>query len=110
MKTVTKHIRDHLNSKVPFPVKTLPKYPHLFRTRKFKALLEWFTLMFNRNVVGGIRYAEPSDYPYAEDAIKRIKTYLVTGNTELLVDASNLCFLEKEFSSRTGKHFTSIDR
>lgn len=55
-------------------------------------------LMRNRLVLGAIRYGHMHDmsrrYKNVQSAIKRLETYLQTGNQEHLVDAANLCLME----------------
>jgi len=74
-------------------------------------------LMRNRLVMGALRYSrllgsnEPNrtGLKWVESAIKRLNNYMISGNTENLVDAANLCLLEFEKGIHYKKHFLSID-
>jgi len=65
--------------------------------------------------MGSFRYQtfatkrESYNYDTASEAINRVKRYQLDGNTEHLVDASNMCLLEFEFGHHPDKHFNSID-
>ena len=85
-----------------------------------RRLSEWSLLfeklMRNRFLMASFRYETFEDkakasttYDYAEEGLKRMKRYLVTHNTEDLVDCANYCLLEFEFGRHPDKHFSSED-
>ena len=70
-------------------------------------------LMKNRRIMGAYRYGLHTvikkQYDCIGSAIKRLQKYQITGNTEYLVDAANLCSVEFEEGQHPNKHFSSID-
>ena len=70
-------------------------------------------LMRNRLIIGAFRYGrahtEKPKYDRISSAIKRLKKYTESGNTEYLVDVANLCLLEFEEGTHFKKHFAAID-
>ena len=79
---------------------------------------EWDTrfeqLMRNRMVMGALRYGRlgapgKPQYDRLASIEKRLRIYRETGNTELLVDAANLCLIEFAEGSHPQKHFRALD-
>ncbi len=71
-------------------------------------------MMRNRLIMGAIRYETFAEkkyqkYAYAEEGIKKIAAYLITGNMEFLVDAGNYCLLEFKFGQRNNRHLQIMD-
>lgn len=87
----------------------------------FKALqgTEWVPefekLMRNRLIMGAYRYELMAckrisfEYDLATEAKARIDRFIESGNIEHLVDASNMCMIEFEFSNHPNKHYESVD-
>ncbi len=76
---------------------------------------EFEQCMRNRLIMGAFRYElfnikrQGLKYDLAPEAIRRIKLFIETGNTEHLVDAANMCLIEFEFSNHPNKHFYRVD-
>lgn len=97
MKTVTELLREHALSNVGVfdrkPVPPLeelmvtewsPQFERLCRDRLLMGAFRYGTFAQNRGRKAG----------RVESAIRRLQTFLKTGNAECLVDASNLCQVE----------------
>lgn len=69
--------------------------------------------MFNRLIMGRLRYGPKSPtapaYDYAKSIAGKIRLYLETGNTEYLVDIGNYAMLEFRFGAHPNKHFSATD-
>lgn len=102
-RTVTEAIRENLLRNVDL----IPQ-PTLEELRESEWSDEFEQLMRNRLIMGAFRYGVMSrpcvDDEFALYAIKRIKKYIKTGNTEFLVDAANLCLMEFERGMHPNKH------
>lgn len=70
-------------------------------------------LRLNRMILGFFRYGfitgNTKRYDNIGSAIKRLKKYQETGNSEFLVDAANLCMIEFTQENHENFHFESID-
>lgn len=71
-------------------------------------------LMRTRIALGYYRHGDckyPKDSEFLIEYIEnKLKLYISTSNTELLVDIANLSLLEFKYGNKQGKHFKSIDR
>lgn len=69
--------------------------------------------MFNRLIMGRLRYGPKSPnapaYDYAKSIAGKIRLYMETGNTEYLVDIGNYAMLEFRFGAHPNKHFSATD-
>lgn len=112
MLTVTEHIRKHLlDTAGVYERKVLPDLEDL-RVSEWSP--EFEGLMRNRMIMGAFRYGLLGDskkpkYDRVSSAIKRLKEYQKSGNTESLVDAANICLLEFSEGNHPLKHFNSVD-
>lgn len=74
---------------------------------------EFEQLMKNRLQQGAFRYGafntDKPQYDRISSIISRLKKYSKSGNTELLVDAANLCLTEFVEGNHPKKHFKAID-
>jgi len=79
---------------------------------------EFEQLMRNRLKQGSFRYGkikhhgslnDKAEYDRIDSAIVRLQKYIDTGNTEYLVDVSNMMLLEYIEGKHPLKHFASID-
>lgn len=71
-------------------------------------------LMRNRLIMGALRYgvlgaANKPQYDRVGSMERRLRQYVATGNTELLVDVANLCLCEFVEGKHPNRHFHSID-
>ena len=76
--------------------------------------LEFEKYMRNRLIVGAYRYGKlqeegKPEYDRISSAIRRLKRYRESGNTEYLVDIANLCLLEFVEGKHPKKHFKTVD-
>ena len=86
----------------------------LTAVRESEWSVEFETLMRNRLVMGAFRYglmrrSVKKGYDRIGSAVKRLEEYRRTGNTELLVDAANLCMVEFVTGEHPKKHFKAAD-
>lgn len=69
--------------------------------------------MFNRLLMGRLRYGPKTStktkYNYAKSIESKIKLYMETGNTEILVDIGNYAMLEFRFGEHPSRHFSAKD-
>lgn len=69
--------------------------------------------MFNRLLMGRLRYGPKTEGSVKYDLIDAIKAklniYETTGNTEMLVDIGNYAMLEFRFGNHPKKHFEAHD-
>lgn len=108
MKTVSEHIRQHLLESVgvfdaPAPVDLSNQWSHDFEE-----------LMRNRMMMGAMRYGDfrkcrARPRVRVSSMQKRLKKYLDTGNTEMLVDVANLAMIEFVTSTHHAAHFAPLD-
>lgn len=98
----------------------LPEHdePQVYRFTLAQARENWsdkfIGLMRNRMLLGIYRYGyfrDPNQpkYDRIESALRRIRAYAETGNTETLVDAANLLMIEFEIGNHPNKHFAAVD-
>lgn len=71
-------------------------------------------LMRNRLIMGALRYGKlgapgKPNYDRCKSILKRLMTYRVTGNQELLVDIANLCLVEFVDGKHPMRHWHSVD-
>lgn len=71
-------------------------------------------LMRNRLIMGALRYGRlgvtgKPQYNRIDSAVTRLERYLETGNTEILVDAANLCLVEFVEGKQPNRHFHAVD-
>ena len=111
-RTVTEHIRAHLESQIrPDP----RSRPDLDELREGQWSPEFEQLMRNRLIVGAMRYETfdekrvDNKYLLMESAITRISRYQETGNQEYLVDAANMLMIEFECPTHANPHFHATD-
>jgi hypothetical protein len=78
---------------------------------------EFEHLMRNRLVMGYLRYGPMTGKPVAGHTEKytdyiraKLHAYVITGNTEMLVDLANLAMMEFVMGDHPNKHFKAIDR
>ena len=114
MKHVHDLIRERLILRAGMAPAPVAKY-RLADLEKSEWSQEFETLMRNRLLMGALRYGllgskKKANYDRVGSIQKRIALYAQTGNTELLVDAANLCLLEFVDGSHPLKHFHAIDR
>lgn len=109
---VTDHIRKHLLDTCGcIPVKKIAPLEELQQTEWSS---EFEQLMRNRLIVGAIRYQrfnhpDKPNYNRIGAIERKLKAYIESGNTELLVDIANYCLLEFVFGSHPKKHFHAQD-
>lgn len=112
MKTITNHIRAHLEKQIRpkiVPRASLDK----LRESEWSPVFEQY--MRNRLIMGSIRY-EPFEtkkishnYDLMSYAIDKIRAYQETGNQENLVDCANVCMIEYECPTHPKPHFSAED-
>lgn len=113
MKTVTQHIREHLESQIR-PAEFNHK-PDLETLKRLQWSDQFEQLMRNRMVLGALRYELIHDkkgnnkYDILGSIERRIQCYRKTGNKEFLVDSANLMLIEFEAPTHPNAHFESID-
>lgn len=71
----------------------------------------FLTLMFNRLLIGRLRYGpkRKGTHNHVKAIKTKIELYENTGNTEYLVDVGNYCMLEFRYGVHPNKHFSSTD-
>jgi len=93
----------------PPPVLSLPVYIDIETIRKQNWSAKFIILMNNRMVIGHFRYGpvrQQTGYDYIEYLQECLEQYIETGNTEFLVDISNMAMIE--FIHKPG-NFRMID-
>lgn len=113
MKSINEHIRAHLLASIDL-TEVGTKTESLEELRASEWDQEFEDLMRNRLLIGRFRYAAMHDpakgqYDNINSAIYRLRLYQETGNTEHLVDAANLCMIEKVAGFHPTKHFEAAD-
>ena len=109
------HMRERLYRRAGLLAPPPPKYNYLqLRASEWSPQFEEF--MRNRMVMGALRYgtiaqnrAAKKPYDRIASVKKRLESYLITGNDELLVDCANLLMLEFELGQHPRKHFRAAD-
>lgn len=90
-----------------------PQAPSLKEIEKSQWNPKFEKLRKNRMIMGFFRYGgirgNKKKYANIESAILRLKKYQETGNSEFLVDASNLCMIEFTQENHPKFHFNSVD-
>lgn len=109
MKTVTQHIRDHLERRA-----FQEKLPPLESLRKSEWSDEFETLMRNRLIMGAFRYglfSNPDKFAFriVESMLARLHLYQRDRNLEHLVDVANLALVEFVAGRRVGLHVHPAD-
>jgi len=112
MKTVTQHIRDHLEKQIrPDP---RPR-PELDQLRQTEWVPEFEQYMRNRLVMGAMRYEtfeeklKGNQYDCLGYVRRKLDDYESDGNLECLVDAANLLMIELAAPHHPNPHFTPGD-
>ena len=112
MKTVTQHIRDHLEKQIrPDP---RPR-PSLDSLKQSQWSPEFERLMRNRLILGAMRYETLDEkrrnnkYAIIDSVLFRLEMYKETGNQEYLVDSANLLLIEFECPTHPHPHFHAHD-
>lgn len=105
------HTRQLIRARL-LPVEPTPIDVASLRATEWSPQFE--QLMRNRLVLGAVRYGLMHDktrrYKNVQSAIKRLETYLDTGNQEHLVDAANLCLMEfVKPGSHPQPHLSPVD-
>jgi len=112
MKTVTQHIREHLEKQIRPPSKSKPS---LLELRQTEWVPEFEQYMRNRLVMGAIRYETFKEkiannkYDCIGYVKKKLDDYKETRNLECLVDAANLLMIEFAAPTLPNTHFTPLD-
>lgn len=78
----------------------------------YRSMEQFFTLQRNRILMGRFRYGEFDEKRALDckDDLERIlRAYILTRNTELLVDLANYAWIEFEHGTHPNKHFSPID-
>jgi hypothetical protein len=101
--------------KAGIPEKEAPKGMDLESLRKSEWSDEFERYMRNRLVMGAFRYGKinapgKKRYDRIGSIRKRLLQYERTGNTEMLVDISNLCLLEFVEPTHPESHFSALDQ
>ncbi len=123
MKTVTQHIRDHLEKQIrpsnKKPFKTddplSGTHPDLNSLRQTEWIPEFEQYMRNRLVMGAIRYEtfeekmRQNKYDCLGYVKRKCSEYEESGNLECLVDAANLLMIEFGAPHHPNPHFTPGD-
>lgn len=112
MKTVTQHIRDHLEKQIRPESKLRPSLEEL---RQTEWVPEFEQYMRNRLVMGAMRYEtfeeklKGNKYDCLGYVRRKLIEYENTGNLECLVDAANLLMIEFAAPHHPNPHFTPGD-
>lgn len=116
MKTVTDHLRQRMYDRLGIDTHE-PKWKSTDRmfaeiAEKKAVLNEMVKLAKDRLVMGSIRYGRNTNYKW--DSIKskmemKWKTYVETGNLEMLVDMLNYCAIEFKNKTHPQSHFEALD-
>lgn len=81
--------------------------------RKKRAVLDEMVKMAkDRLIMGSIRYGQSTKYPWESIKSKmetKWRTYVETGNLEMLVDMLNYCAIEFEDRTHPNSHFNALD-
>lgn len=114
-----KWIHDQLRERLLARAGILPPLPKITLVELEQELKEttwdenFLKLMWNRLLMGRLRYGPKKGkapaYAYAKSIQDKIKLYVETGNTELLVDIGNYAMLEFRFGKHPNKHFAATD-
>lgn len=92
-----------------------PKAKHTFAELEASEWSPQFErLMRNRLIMGALRYGKlgasgKPNYDRCKSILKRLMTYRVTGNQELLVDIANLCLVEFVDGQHPNRHWHAVD-
>lgn len=113
MKSVSEHLRDRLLGAAAYTgsVKAVSTVAEIVALQGYPRALAYAK---NRMVFGFYRYGSFKDpgqpnYDRIGSAIYRLKKYQITGNTEYVIDAFNLCGIEFESPNHPKAHFNTID-
>lgn len=109
---------EHMRSRLELAAGIWPEVPRKLAMSDLEKEFSgrFVGLMRNRILMGTLRYGQMSMKRYnglhfdqCSDAIRRIRLYQSTGNTEHLVDAANMLMVEFECGVHPHKHFNSGD-
>lgn len=112
MKTITKHLRQHILDNCGFNGPVLP--PSLESLKKTEWSTKFERLMRNRMLMGALRYGllgakDKPNYDKITSIRQRLDLYEQGGNAEHLVDIANLCQVEFVDESHPNFHWKSED-